>query len=188
MLSSESIRIFGNGSVWVAPDGTAMPASLNAPLNAAFKDLGFATEDGVKFTDTKDLGVVRVWQSRYPAKRFINNRDAMIEFTLVEWEREQIILAFGGGTITEPVSDQFRYTPPAAEFIDYRAMVLKLQDDEGYNWQIGIPRGLVTSNTTSGFVSTGPALLPITFGLVASGDSDPWFIDSDSPTFEVAFS
>ena len=35
------------GAVWVAPVGTELPTDTAGSLNAAFKDLGYCSDDGV---------------------------------------------------------------------------------------------------------------------------------------------
>ena len=49
------------GAVWVAPYGTDLPESANANLNAAFKGLGYNTEDGLTRSVEKDTETVKAW-------------------------------------------------------------------------------------------------------------------------------
>lgn len=181
-LASEQLVVAGVGHIYVAPEGTAMPTSLSDALNAAFVEIGYTTDDGAKFTDAKSVNAIRGWQSFYPIRHHVTERDAMLEFTLQQWNENTVPLAFGGGSITEPTAGEYRYAPPPPETVDVRAMVLDIADGDR-NFRIGIPKGFVTSNTETSFLRTGPSLLPITFGVMAEDLADPWFLDTDDPAF-----
>jgi len=49
------------GAVWVAPEGTAVPTSANSALNAAFKCLGYISEDGLVNSVETDTEQVNAW-------------------------------------------------------------------------------------------------------------------------------
>lgn len=169
-----NIVVAGTGEIHVAPEGTTLPTTLEGALDPAFVSLGYNTEDGAKFTDSKSTEAIRPWQSFYPVRYHITEKDAMIETTLLEWKASTVLLAFGGGEITEPQPGEYRYAPPPPETIDVRAVVLDIVDGSTkYRWAIA--RSFVTSNTESDFAKTGPALLPVTLMALANGDQDPWF-------------
>lgn len=182
-FAREQLVVAGTGHIYVAPAGTPMPTSLSASLNAAFEEIGYTNEDGVKFTDGKTTNAIRVWQSFYPARYHITEREAMLEFTLAQWNERTVALAFGGGEFTEPTPGEYRYTPPSPETVDERAMVVDLSDGDR-NFRFAIPNGFVTSNTESSFTRTGPSLLPITFAALVANDADPWTFDTDDSAFE----
>jgi len=187
MLDSAEIVIGGNGTLYVAPEGTEMPQYLTEALHADFANLGYLTDDGAKFTDGKTTNSVRPWQSFYPVRVHVTEREAMLEFTLLQWNVDSIPLAFGGGGFTQPRAGEYRYEPPTPETLAINALVLDIADGDR-NFRVGIPRGFVTSNTESTFAKTGPALLPITFTVLANGLVSPWFIDSDDPAWTPAAS
>ena len=49
------------GHVWRSPFGTALPTDAIAALNAAFKDMGYISEDGVTIADTRESETVKAW-------------------------------------------------------------------------------------------------------------------------------
>lgn len=183
-LDAQEIVVGGTGRVYVGDEGITLPSHLNETLDGGFVDLGYTTEDGGKFTDGKTTNDIRPWQSFYPVRVHVTEREAMLEFTLLQWNRATVELAFGGGTWTEPDPGVYRYTPPSPETLDVRAMVLDIADGVR-NFRFTIPRGFVTSNTESTFAKTGPALLPITFTVLANDEGDPWTMDTDDPAFGV---
>lgn len=183
-LNPEEIIIGGNHRVHVAPEGTTLPTSISDLLDGAFVDLGYTEQTGVKFTDTKTIGKVLPSQSFYPVRQYVQDREATVEFSLLQWNEESLILAFGGGTVTEPSVGKFRYHPPAPQSIGVSAMVVDIQDGTR-NFRITIERGFVTSNTVSTFSRTAAGMLPITFSVLAPLGTDPWTFDTDDAIFGV---
>lgn len=181
MLDAAEIIVGGTGRLLVAPEGTPTPASLNAPT-PGFVDLGYTTDDGAKFTDGKTTNDIRPWQSFYPVRVHVTEREASLEFTLLQWNAASMLLAFGGGGFTEPAAGEYRYNPPSPEELAINALVLDVTDGDRH-FRFSVPRGFVTSNTESTFAKTGPALLPITFTVLANNDGQPWTADSDDPAW-----
>jgi hypothetical protein len=183
-LSVDEIVIGGTGRLYVAPEGTPMPSYLSDALNAAFVDVGYITEDGAMFTDSKETNDVRPWQSFYPVRVHITERTATLEYTLMQWNEANLITAYGGGGVFEnsPGGGEFRYEPPEPDELAVNALVLDVTDGDRH-FRVGVARAFVTSNTETTFAKTGPALLPITHAVLANSEEKPWFIDSDDPAW-----
>ncbi len=49
------------GAVWVAPVGTELPTDTAGSLNAAFKDLGYCSDDGVTNTNSPETESQNAW-------------------------------------------------------------------------------------------------------------------------------
>ena len=184
---ADNIIIGANGSVHVAPVGTALPATIGAALNVAFLDLGFMSEDGVTITDSKSVESVKVWQSLYAVRRFITEKDFALAFVMREWNKISIPLAFGGGSIAETPanSNSFKYTPPAPEDIDERAAVIKWVDGD-YNFALVTPRVMVSENVETNIVRTGASDLPLTLMALGQDGTAPWYMLSDHPAWDPA--
>lgn len=182
MLDAAEIIIGGTGRIYTAPEGTALPASLTAILAPAYVDLGYTTEDGAKFTDSKTTNDVRPWQSFYPVRTHITERSGMVETSLLQWNHNTIRTAFGGGSFSEPEAGEYRYSPPSPETLAVVVVVIDVTDGDRH-FRICVPRSFVTSNTESTFAKTGPALLPVTFAVLANDEDDPWTIDSDDASW-----
>lgn len=185
MKDVDDILIGSNGSIYVAPVGTAAPADEVEALNAAFVDLGYASEDGVKLTDSKDMLIYKVWQLRYAAKRKITGRDFAAAFKLSQWNKDTVPLAFGGGTVTAPTAGHFKFVPPSFEDIDERAMVIEWFADDS-TFRLIIPRGMVTENVETEVDAGAVSELPITFSVLGTDGVDPWYLLTDHPSFDPA--
>jgi hypothetical protein len=183
----DEIVVGANGSLWVAPVGTAAPADEVAVPGAGWVDLGYASEDGVTITDSKTLEKIPVWQLFYAARRIVTERDLALGFVLRQWNAANLKLAFGGGEVTEPVADSgsFKYTPPSPETIDERSLMLDWVDGTKH-YRLVVVRGMVTDNVETNLVRTAAADLPITFGLNGDDAGDPWYLLTDDPAFAPA--
>lgn len=184
-LDSDEIMVGQNGSISVAAYGTTLPTSINSVIHADFLDLGYLTEDGVTFTDGKTINDVNAWQSFYPLRKIISARESMVKFALEQWNIYTVQLAFGGGSVTEPSTGEYKYVPPSPEEVDYRSMVVDWQDGTT-NYRLVIPRGLVTESVETSLVRSEQATLPITFSVLGADAQDAWYFLTDDPGFDTA--
>lgn len=176
--SASEIRTAPNGNIYVAPIATTAPTNATGSLAAGWIDLGYASEDGVTFTDGKELRDQRAWQAFYPVGKKITQRNASLAFDLMQWNKDTIKLAFGGGTWTALGGGQYRYAPPAPETVDYRAMVVDWIEG-AVRYRIYIARCLVEGEVETKLARTDDALLPIKVGVVGVSGSDPWTLFTD---------
>lgn len=179
---TDEIVVAANGSVFVAPLGSPLPAKISAPLSAAWKDLGFTSETGVDLIDAKTLVSIPVWQLFYPARRIVTGRDMSLKFVLRQWAHDQMKLGFGGGAVVQDAVGEYSYEPPDPEFIDERMMAVEWSENENnYRWIVR--RGLVTDNVETKLTRTAAMDLPITFGIIGEADQKPWKFQTDDPSF-----
>lgn len=188
--ATAEIVVAGTGKVLVAPVGTVAPVDHSEAWAAAWIDLGFTTEDGVTFNPEMDLSEIMVWQSFYAARRIVTSRTVTAAFQLRQWNKNNVPLAFGGGTVVNvaasagppAVLQHYKYTPPAPETIDERALGLEWKDGTKV-YRLIIPKGMVSESPETNLVRTDSAVLPITFGVNASDTGDPWYIRTNDPAF-----
>lgn len=184
MANADAIVVAANGNVRVAPVGATQPTTPDAAPAAAWLDLGYVSEDGVTFTDSKEIEDVNAWQSFYPVRKIVTGKEATLAFALREWDERTVPLAFGGGTITSPSAGVWRYVPPAPGTLDLRALMIDWQDGDK-DYRLIVPRGMVSEAVETNLVRTGAADLPITFSAIpASTTSDPYIL----LTNDIAFS
>lgn len=180
---ASEIIVAANGSVYVAEVGTTAPASESASLASGWKQLGFVTEDGVTFTDSKETEAVAAWQSFYPVRRIVTARDASVSFSLRQWNSDTVTLAFGGGTITEPTSGHYKYVPPTPSDVDERALLIDWQDDTR-KYRLIIPKGMVSEAVETNLTRSGSSILPITFVATPDSGDDAYYLLTNDASFE----
>src|SRR6185503_13529384 len=164
---SSEIVVGANGTVWVAPVGTTLPADIDEALAVDFVDVGFVSENGATFTDSKEITDINAWQSFYPVRRIISSRSSQLAFAIRQWNSDNVKFAFGGGQVTS-TANGFEYTPPDPSELDERALCLEWADDTK-NYRLVFPRGLVSENVESTAARTSAMDLPITFSAVSDG-------------------
>lgn len=179
----DQIVIGSDGTVWVAPVGTAAPVNPTAVPGAGWVDLGYTSEDGATLRDGKTLEAIRVWQLAHAARQVVTERKTSLEFVLRQWSVDTVKLAFGGGSFTEPAAGVFRYAPPAPETVDERALMLDWQDG-AKNYRLIIVRGIVTENVETNLRRAAAGDLPITFSVLGADTGDPWYLLTDDPALD----
>lgn len=182
--SGETI-VAGSGQVYVAPVGTALPATAAAAPNAAFEGLGYHTEEGVSVNQSVEIAEFRAWQSKYVIRRIRDTEDFMITFVLLQWNESTLPFAMGGGDIVSDGGSGYRYNPPGAEDdVDDRALICDVIDGSRRG-RFVVPRGSVTEAVEASFTRTEMATLPITFKAQQPADGAlPWyFLTNDSAAF-----
>lgn len=180
-----NVVIGANGALWVASTDTPGPADVSTDMEAVdsgWQDLGFISEAGANFTDSKTLLEVMAWQSLFVIARRVTARNLEIAFACREWNGNTVKLAFGGGTITDEGGGEFSYAPPAPEDLDERSLVLEWQDGDKH-YRLYVPIGMVTSNTQTTLARSAPADLPITFAATNDGSADIYTVFTDDPAF-----
>lgn len=180
---ADQILVALNAAVHVAPVGTTLPTDSDSALNAAFIDLGYTTQDGLKFSDQKSIEDIRAHQEFYPVRRIVTERASTVTFELEQWNGDTVRLAFGGGTVTEPTSGEYKYVPPSPETVDERSLVLEWQDGTR-EYRLVVPRGMVTETVETNLTRTGHAGLPITFSVLGETGVDPWQIYTNDAEWE----
>lgn len=179
----DQIVVGANGTIRVAPVGTAAPASEVAAPAAGWIDVGYSDENGVTMTDSKTFAAIPVWQLFYPARRIITDRDLTLGFVLRQWNKTTVPFAFGGGTLSIPTAGHFKYVPPAPEKVDERALMVDWIDGTKI-YRLIVPRGLVTENVATNLTRTAASDLPIGYSIIGDDAGDPWTLLTNDPALD----
>ena len=179
-LEPLNVTVAGTGAVWVAPEGTAIPADLTPPPTP-WEDVGYVGEDGVSFTFSRDQEEINAWQSSEPVRVLITNEPKTIEFELLEFDREALLLAFRGGAFTGSAAP-YTYTPPDPGTSDVRAMIIDGKDG-ALTFRFAFPRVQLQGDLEFALLRTDAVRLSMEFGVLASATK--WSIISDLPGFSA---
>ena len=88
------------GAIWVAPLGTTLPTTADGALNAAFKSLGYMSEDGVTNSLAPDSDTIKAWGGDVVVTTD-NGRDDNTQFTMIEAKNLDVLkVVFGTGNVT----------------------------------------------------------------------------------------
>lgn len=108
-LTVANARIAVTGAVYVdiTAAGTA-PTSSSSAVNAAYKDMGYISEDGVTLTmpDSGEATNLKAWQGNATVRtvRTTSEDNPQLSFTVVETAPE-VIKVWSGATVTSSVAD-----------------------------------------------------------------------------------
>ena len=165
---ADELIVAGDGQVYVAAVGTALPTTgPTQALNAAFKGLGYHTEDGASISVDPDLFEVPAWQSRRAIRRDFQGQELTVSFTLLQWDEDTLPFAFGGGSIVDLGSGNYRYDfPEDSASLDERSLILDVVDGSK-RFRFVFPRGNVTEGVESQFQRGAAAGLPISWKALA---------------------
>jgi len=177
---SANVVIGGTGTISVAPAGSTLPTTLDGALDAAFTEVGYVTEDGVEFSDKREIDGVAAWQSGGRRVRsWVKARESKLATELMEWTGDNLVLAFGGGTVTHAGGD-FKFTPPTEDdaLTEYAVVVDVVDGDESY--RVVVANAVVENEIKTSFSGAGAATLPVEFTVQDDGTNDPWVVYSDN--------
>lgn len=114
-LDAQDVVVAGDGHIYMADEGATLPTSVTTDLSADsdYTELGYTTEDGVTFTLSRSNTDLGVWQSLDPVRIIAASRTSTIAAVLRQFSPENLLAAFGGGTVTKGASSgSYEYPDP----------------------------------------------------------------------------
>ncbi len=181
---ADEVIVAGTGQLHVAPIGTTLPAPNTDPtaaLNVAFFGCGYGAEDGASLKGTPDITEFRAWQATSPIRRGRKSQELEIGIKLLQWNEQNIVLAFGGGSVNTSGGFPTYTFPVAGEPLAELAVVLDIQDGDR-NARLVVPRMNVVDAVEANFNADNMAELPIVLKSLDSGTAPYWIFD-DSAAF-----
>jgi hypothetical protein len=187
--TAEQIKVAANGSLYIArfDDEPTLPDDLDTALDPLFKEVGFASDDGATCTKSEASEDINVWQSQTPIDKIVTSRDFTVAMTLMQWNRDNVEIAFGGGEWSEPNPGVFRFDPPA-DFDPLTKWVAVLETVVGERIDRWVfERGIITGDVETQAVRNAPMMLPISLAaLTPAGKDRPWYyLSNDAAAYEV---
>lgn len=93
------------GAIYRAPLGTTLPEDATTALDAAFKCLGYASEDGVTNNNSPETDSVKAWGGD-TVLHFQTGKEDTFGFTLLEVMNEDVLKAvYGDANVTVTAAD-----------------------------------------------------------------------------------
>lgn len=185
--NAEQIKVAANGRLHIAryDDTPELPEDVESPLDSAFSELGYVSDDGVTFNKSEEVEDVTVWQSKSAVDQIVTERNFSASTQFAQWNRETFALAFGGGEWSEPSSGLVRYDPPSDydPLTKWVTVIETIVGERIDRWVI--ERLTITGDIEAQAVKNAPMLLPVTLSaLTAPGKDKAWYYLSNDPAFE----
>lgn len=172
------------GEVYSAVENTVAPTDIDDP-GPAWTKLGLISEDGATWTPPEEeTSEIKAWQSAYPVRIVTTGLSTSVQFQLMEWDRDTLPFALGGGTFTDdgPLTT---FHPPAAGASMSRALFMKVLDSP-VKMGLYYPKGRITERGEAVFKTDEAALLDCTFGIEGQIGVEPYNLVFDTATFPAA--
>lgn len=179
-LDPDNIRAFANGQVYVVnPDDAVWPASIDAPIHGSWDSVGYNTEDGAKFSFGREVVEKYAWQAEDPVRLLTTRKPKTVSFAAMEFTPVGVGLACGGIYVTSDGAGQYRVHPQAEDFIDYRAVLIDVVDDDDHHYRFGYRKTLNQSTVDFSTVRNDTTQLPIELKVLSAKPEEPWFIQTN---------
>jgi hypothetical protein len=170
-LETSEVRAGITGELYAAPLGTTLPTDTSTALNAAFKGLGYFSEDGVTETFEKDTEDITAWQNAKRVRTLITSAKATYSGTLIQTNVDVIETVFGT-SVTQTVSHG-SYTINPGATSGRLAWVLEVIDGAEIK-RIVLEEGEITELGETNY-ATGEA---IGYAMTLEAYTDPVVIDT----------
>jgi hypothetical protein len=116
--TAANVLVGTTGAVYFAPLGTSAPTTSIAVWAAAWKELGYLSEDGITEEPALDVEEIKAWQSGAIVRRVLTGSGLQWTFTVIETNLETVTRFYPGSTFTAVVG------PPAETKIDVKLPVI----------------------------------------------------------------
>lgn len=94
-LDASNVEVAVSGRVCLAPLGTAAPTDSSTELDAAWKDVGYISEDGVTETPEADTQVINAWQNGDEVRVVQTSHAIRYGFTMIETNEVSLRAYYG---------------------------------------------------------------------------------------------
>lgn len=93
------------GAVFVAPNGTTLPADATTALGSSFKLLGFTSDAGVQISESSSSDSIRAWEGRVEVYNVRTEYTESVSFTPIQCNADVAKLTWGDDHVTvDPVT------------------------------------------------------------------------------------
>lgn len=159
-LDATEVRVAVTGELYKAPLGTALPTTPTASLNAAFKGLGYVSEDGVTENWDDSVETIIAWQNATVVRSATTSSTGTLGLTLIQTRGSVLEAYHRGSQITNPSGSiyQLDVKPITA---DPSVWVLDVVDGTKH-LRIVVPNGEITERGEIQYANGQPVGYPIT--------------------------
>ena len=131
------------GAIYSAPLGTELPTDATTALNAAFKSLGYISEDGMTNTNSPESEDIKAWGGDVVNSSQTEKKDAF-GFTLIEALNVEVLKeVYGSENVSGDLSTGIEVKANSKELKDH-CLVAEIVMKNGVLKRIVVPQGKVT--------------------------------------------
>lgn len=174
------------GAITCAPLGTKLPdlkdiTPAKVTLDEAFKDAGYANEDGISVTPDYSTSDIKEWGGS-TVRRVLEQFTGEIAFTMIQIDESSFKIAFGDDHVTATPADASHgnqlKAAIGAHLPDRKTWVFKMKDGAA-RMLILVPDGQVTALDEISFNATDPVAFAVTLSCYADEKGNSIYILTD---------
>lgn len=131
------------GAIYIAPVGTALPTDATATLDNAFKELGYASEDGLTNNNTPESDTIKAWGGD-TVLTLMTSREDTFAVTLIEATNIEVLkLVYGDDNVTGTLAAGIAIKANTKD-LEEHAFVIDMVLKDGAAKRIVIPQAKVS--------------------------------------------
>lgn len=193
-VNSTQILVPSRAYVHVAPVGTPAPADETIALDPIWFNVGLTTPDSLSFSTEPEFEQVNTHQSDYPARRMQTSDSAAVSVDLIQWNKDNVTNAFGGGTVTQVkaatgtagqagyVPATYKFVPPVLGSRPEKSCIIEVIDGtKRYRWVF--PRVQQVEGVSSELNKGSESRLPLRFAVLGDDTGAPFYLLTNDPAF-----
>lgn len=161
-LDTTEVRLAPSGHIYTAVVGTTLPTTATMSLNAAFKELGYADEDGVSITPGVEVTDIAAWQAATPVKTSLDSISLEISFNLLQANQDTWALYFFN-TAWANNFGQGKVTVSSNPGTQEKALIIEWDDDLADTSRLVVPRAFIADREALQLVRNDVEKVGLTF-------------------------
>ncbi len=131
------------GAIYIAPVGTTLPTDATTALGEAFKELGYASEDGLTNAHSPESDAIKAWGGD-TVLTLMTSRDDTFSLTLIEATNLEVLkLVYGDTNVSGTLETGIAISANAKD-LEAHAFVVDMVLKDGAAKRIVIPQATVT--------------------------------------------
>ena len=87
------------GAIYIAPNGTTLPADATTALASAFKLLGFTSDAGVQIAENRESDSITAWEGRTKILELVTSYTESVSFMPIQCNDEVAKLTWGADAV-----------------------------------------------------------------------------------------
>ena len=131
------------GAIYIAPVGSTLPTDATATLDNEFKELGYASEDGLTNNNTPESDTIKAWGGD-TVLTLMTSREDTFAVTLIEATNIEVLkLVYGDDNVTGTLATGIAITANTKD-LEEHAFVIDMVLKDGAAKRIVIPQAKVS--------------------------------------------